>query len=589
MASESEMNSFYDNKPWLKTYPEWFAPEFPENYGTILEKFDRATDRYPESPCLYYFETACSYAEIKKMAHSMAAALADMGLGPGDRMLFVLQNIPQAVIASLAVWLRGGIVVPVNPMYTGKDLEHLLADSGARWVLCEDLLYEKKIRGVAKEQKVITTSPLDFFDEGSEIPAQLESSEKRYFADTADFMTLVREYAGCPVKLNPPTAEDLAYLVYTSGTTGPPKGAMITHANVDHNCYVYEAAARLDRSDVVLGVAPLFHITGIVAHQAIAFHLGIPLVLHNRFDAEDVLDLIEKHRVSFILAAITVYIALLNHPKFASRDISSLQKLYSGGAPVSPATVEKFRIATGQTIYNVYGLTESVSPATISPLGQNGPVDAESGALSVGLITPGLEAWIADVNDPDTLMPPGEEGELVLRGPSIISGYWKKPEETAAAIRNGRFYTGDVAKIDDEGWCYIVDRKKDLINVSGFKVWPQDVESVLYEHPGVKEAAVVGVPDSYRGETVKAFVSLGESFKGKTTPEELIDFCRERLAAFKYPRIIEIIDEVPKTATGKMLRRELRTQKTAERPSGGTGPLFQDPSGEIRRKDEGNP
>jgi long-chain acyl-CoA synthetase len=220
--------------------------------------------------------------------------------------------------------------------------------------------------------------------------------------------------------------------------------------------------------------------------------------------------------------------------------------------------VEKFQAAMGLTIHNVYGLTESASPATIAPLGQNGPVDEASGALSVGLIIPGIEAWVVDVDNPETIMAPGEEGELVLRGPSIISGYWQKPDETAAAIHDGRFYTGDVAKIDAAGWCYIVDRKKDLINVSGFKVWPRDVEDVLYRHPAVKEAAVVGVPDSYRGETVKAFVSLTDGFEEETTPEALIRFCKEHLAAYKYPRIVEIIDDVPKTTTGKMLRRELR-------------------------------
>jgi long-chain acyl-CoA synthetase len=225
---------------------------------------------------------------------------------------------------------------------------------------------------------------------------------------------------------------------------------------------------------------------------------------------------------------------------------------------VSPSTVKKFEDNLGLTIYNVYGLTESASPATVTPLGISGPVDPESGALSVGLIIPGLEARIVDVENPEVEMPAGQAGELVLRGPCMVSGYWQKPAETANAIKDGRFYTGDVAKIDEQGWCYIVDRKKDLINVSGYKVWPRDVEDVLYQHPAVVEAAVVGVPDDYRGETVKAFVSLGAGFKNKISPDDLISFCKEKLAAFKYPRIVEIIDEVPKTPTGKFLRRELR-------------------------------
>ena len=371
-------------------------------------------------------------------------------------------------------------------------------------------------------------------------------------------MELVQTYSDREVSMVSPRPDDLAYLVYTSGTTGPAKGAMIRHRNVLHNAIVYQAACRLDRSDVVLGVAPLFHITGIVAHQAIAFHLGIPIVMFARFDVQEALRLIERYRVTFTVASITVYIAMLNHPQLKRFDLSRLKKAYSGGAPVSPSTVKRLTDDTGLMIYNVYGLTESCSPATITPLGMAGPVDEHTGALSVGLVTPGHEAWIVDLENPAIEMPIGEEGELVVRGPGITDGYWEKPEETANAIKNGRFFTGDVAKMDAQGWCYIVDRKKDLINVSGYKVWPRDVEDVLYQHPAVKEAAVVGVPDDYRGETVKAFVALVDDQKDKVTPDELISFCKQKMAAFKYPRIIEIIDEVPKTPTGKFLRRQLR-------------------------------
>lgn len=554
------MSRYYDDKPWIKTYPEWFTPNFPEKSESILDKFKRSASAYPEDPCIYYFDVVYSFRQIEKMAISFSAALLDKGVVQGDRVLFVLQNIPQAIIASLAVWMRGGIVVPVNPMCTTDDLKHLLADSGAQLIICEDMLFEKTVRTAAGGRTVITTSPLDFLEEENKVPEQLKNICKETPSESLNFMTLMRDFANQTCEEVTIDPDDLAYLVYTSGTTGPPKGAMISHANIDYNCYVYESTARLDRSDVVLGIAPLFHVTGIVAHQAIAFHLGIPVVLFNRFDAHDVLRLVEKHRVTFTVASITVYIALLNHPAIKSFDISHFQKAYSGGAPVSPGTVEKFQEIMGLSIYNVYGLTESSSPATITPLGQNGPVDEQSGALSVGLIIPGIEAWIVDVDNQDTVMAPGQEGELVLRGPSIIKGYWKNHDETAKAIKEGRFFTGDIAKIDEQGWCYIVDRKKDLINVSGFKVWPRDVEDVLYLHPGVREAAVVGIPDSYRGETVKAFVSLNNDYSGKTSSEELISFCKERLAAFKYPRIIEIIDELPKTNTGKILRRELRNK-----------------------------
>jgi long-chain acyl-CoA synthetase len=495
------------------------------------------------------------------MASALAGALEDVGLARGDRVLCDMQNIPQMVIGCLAVWMRAGIVVPVNPMYTAKELSYYLNDSGARVILCQDDLYPRAVAEAARncgDVRVIVTSPLDLLRPAQPIPTQLRGAQKGRYEGVDDFMELVKANEGREPTVITPDGEDLAYLVYTSGTTGPPKGAMISHRNILYNSKVYELACRLNREDVIFGVAPLFHITGIVAHLGIGVRLGIPIVLFHRFDVGDALRMIEQWRVSFTVAAITVYIALLNAPDIGERDLSSFQKAYSGGAPVSPSTVNSFRTATGVTVYNVYGLTESCSPATITPLGLAGPVDEESGALAVGLIIPGHEAWVVDVEDPTAVVSPGGEGELVLRGPGITEGYWGKPEETAHAIHDRRFFTGDVAKMDEQGWCYIVDRKKDLINVSGFKVWPREVEDALYQHPAVKEAAVVGVPDDYRGETVKAFVSLRDESAGTTTPEELIAFCKERMAAYKYPRQVQIIDEVPKGATGKFLRRELR-------------------------------
>ena len=555
------MTSYYNHKPWLSTYPDWLPDKLTVPAVSLLDEFLQSAAAHPEDPCLHYFERTFSYRDIHRMALSLAAALTEMGLTAGDRVIVVLQNIPQAVVAFLAVWMRRAVVVPLNPMYTGSDLKNYLADSGARLFICQDDLYPQRVQTAVagrSDIQVITTSALDLLPQDLPRPAQFADLKKLSFTETHDFMELVKaadEPAAGALRCKP---SDLAYLVYTSGTTGPAKGAMIRHSNVVHNALVYETACRLDRSDVILGVAPFFHITGIVAHLAIAFHLGIPVVVFGRFDAGDALRLMERHRVTFTVAAITVFIALLNHPDLKQFNLAGFRKAYSGGAPVAPGTVEKFREAMGINIHNVYGLTESCSPATITPLGMEGPVDAQSGALSVGLVVPGHEAWIVDLKDPGIEVPPGEEGELLLKGPAITDGYWEKPEETANAIRNGRLHTGDVAKFDEHGWCFIVDRKKDLINASGFKVWPREVEDVLNIHPGVREAAVVGVPDAYRGETVKAFVALTDEYKDAVTPDDLIRFCKERMAAYKYPRIVEIIDEVPKTLTGKYLRRKLR-------------------------------
>ncbi len=555
------MGSFYDQKPWLKTYPQWLPSQLSVPDSSILDAFLQAASAFPADPCIHYFDRTLGYEEIGGMAAALAAALAEMGIGRGDRVIVVMQNIPQAVVACLAIWIRNGVVVPLNPMYTTADLTHYLNDCGARLFICQDDIYDSQAGPALQNRpdvKIITTSPLDLLGTDPNRPDQLKGVPKQTFAETRDFMELIQAYSDRETTIARPRPRDMAYLVYTSGTTGPAKGAMIRHANVLHNAIVYQQACRLDRSDVVLGVAPLFHITGIVAHQAIAFHLAIPIVMFARFDVQESLRLIEKYRVTFTVASITVYIAMLNHPQLKHYDLSNFKKAYSGGAPVSPSTVKRFRDEMGLMLYNVYGLTESCSPATITPLGMEGPVDEHTGALSVGLVTPGHEAWIVDLENPDIEMPVGEEGELVLSGPGITDGYWQKPEETANAIKNERFFTGDVAKIDEQGWCYIVDRKKDLINVSGYKVWPRDVEDVLYQHPAVKEAAVVGVPDDYRGETVKAFVALVDDQKDNVTPDELISFCKQKMAAFKYPRIIEIIDEVPKTLTGKFLRRQLR-------------------------------
>jgi long-chain acyl-CoA synthetase len=336
---------------------------------------------------------------------------------------------------------------------------------------------------------------------------------------------------------------------------------MNTHGNIAFNARVYQAMQRLDETDVILGVAPLFHVTGEVAHLAAAALAGIPVVLYYRFDPAETLRLIERWKVTTTVAAITVYIALMSHPDMTKTDLASFSKAYSGGAPVSAAVADQFEDMAGQYLYNVYGMTETNSPSHIVPLGKRAPVDPESGALSVGVPVPNCIMKIVDLKEDTRELPPGRIGEIVDSGPIIVPGYWQQPEETKKAIRNGWLYTGDVGKMDDDGWFYVVDRKKDLIIASGYKVWPRDVEDVIYQHPAVRETAVVGVPDAYRGETVKAYVALKTGEAHSIGPEDIIDFCKERLAAYKYPREVEIVSEIPKTLTGKILRRTLREEK----------------------------
>jgi long-chain acyl-CoA synthetase len=487
------------------------------------------------------------------------------GVQPGDRVVVQLQNVPTFLIAMLAIWRLGAIMVPVNPMYKQRELEGLLTDSGARVFIEQESLYPTAGRPAAESTgvtSVITTSELDHVADPGSVPL-FGGSTRQPPEGTLDLLDLVRGYDG----QRPPRVElgpdDVAFLVYTSGTTGPPKGAMNTHRNVVHNAEVYRQWVHLTPDDVCLAVAPLFHVTGLVAHLAVALLLPMPIVLGYRFDPAVMAELAERHRATWAMGSITAFIALMNNADAVERDLSAMTKVGSGGAPIAPSTVEQFEAQFGAYIHNIYGLTETTSPSHGVPWGRRAPVDPTSGALSVGVPVCGYTVRI--VGEEGEELPPGEVGELVTEGPGVVPGYWGKPEETAKALPGGRLHTGDVGFMDDEGWFYLVDRQKDMIVASGFKVWPREVEDVLYQHPAVRESGVVGVPDPYRGETVKAFVSLKAGASAQ--PDELIAFCRERMAAYKYPRQVEIVDEIPKTVTGKVLRRELRDQAVASAPS----------------------
>jgi long-chain acyl-CoA synthetase len=350
------------------------------------------------------------------------------------------------------------------------------------------------------------------------------------------------------------SSEDVALLLYTSGTTGLPKGAMLTHRNLVVNALVCRDHFELKSDACIFGMAPLFHVTGFEIQLVGAFAAGAALVLTYRFHPKVALDAFLEHKPTFIVGAITAFIALMNQPEATSAHFASFVHIYSGGAPIAPAVVDAFAQRFGRSIRSSYGMTELTAPSHLAPNDGKIPVDPQSGALSIGIPTPGVDAVIVD----DERRPLGarEHGELVVRGPGVMAGYWGKPSETAEVLSSGWLHTGDIGFFDEGGWFYLVDRKKDMISASGFKVWPREVEDVLYAFPDVCEAAVVGAPDSYRGETVIAFVS--------PKPAATIDvaalsrFCRERLAAYKCPVEIRVVDELPKTATGKITRNTLR-------------------------------
>jgi long-chain acyl-CoA synthetase len=547
--------SVYTDRPWLSLYPEGQPADITPEHATVLEVFEASLAAAPDAVAIRYFDGVLTFADLDAASDALAVGLAEAGFAPGDRMGLYVQNDPAFVIGLLGAWKAGGAAVAINPMNKARELTYLLTDSGATALLCLEELYTSVARDVlpgTQVRTVVTCSALD--RQSRDDPRVLGDVERDRPEGTLDLEELVATHAGrepAPASL---TGDDVAILTYTSGTTGVPKGAMNTHANMVFNACAYRDWMRLTPDDSVLGVAPLFHITGLVGHVAVALLVPCPLVLAHRFHPEVVLEAIREHRPTFTVGSITVFIALSGGPGVGPEDFASLRTIYSGGAPIAPAVTDSFEEKTGRYIHNIYGLTETNSPSHAVPLGRRAPVDPNSGALSVGV--PVYNTVVRILGEDGAELPPGEVGEIVTSGPQVVPGYWGKPEATAESLPGGELRTGDVGFMDEQGWFYLVDRKKDMINAAGYKVWPREVEDVLYGHPAVREAAVVGVPDEYRGESVKAFVSLKPG--SSVTPEEVIAFARERMAAYKYPRTVEIVEELPKTTTGKILRRELR-------------------------------
>ncbi|WP_072806003.1 class I adenylate-forming enzyme family protein [Rhodococcoides yunnanense] len=548
------------DSPWTAFYPAAVLAEALEQFPTMLHAWDFHVAARPHAPAVHYFGATLTFTDIDTAAHSLASALVEHGLTPGDRIAIYLQNDPQWLVTLLAAWKIGAVPVAVNPMLRAGELTHHLVDSGARALVCLDSLYAEVVAPIRTEVPldiVVTTHPLDMTPDAV-VPASTAAhiTARRTFDDALDWSTLTSKDADRQFESTSPVPTDIGVLTYTSGTTGRSKGAMNLQSSLVHSSTVYSRWWDLRaEQDVIIGVAPVFHITGLVAGFGIHIVSGAPIVLLHRFDAEETLRAIDTWRGTFMIGASTAFIALSNHPIKDELDLTSLTKTPSGGAAVGPALVDRVREATGWVLRGAYGMTETTSPTHLGPVDVDPPVDPDSGALSVGVPVPGARVRIVDIADGHDLGP-GEAGEIVVAGPMVVPGYWQLPDESAHAIRDGWLHTGDVGKTTEDGWLFVVDRLKDMINAGGYKVFPRDVEDVLYQHPAVREASVVGVPDEYRGETVKAFVSLTRD--ATVTAAELIDFCKSRMAAYKYPREVVILDELPKTTSGKLLRRELR-------------------------------
>ncbi|WTB00291.1 AMP-binding protein [Streptomyces avidinii] len=590
--SRTSRASLYAAKPWLGRLTE-VQREPVDPPPTVLHAFREAAARAPERTALAYFDGRIGYAEADALSDSVAGHLAARGVRRGDRVAVMLQNTPHFVLAVLAAWKAGAVVVPLNPMYKSGEVEHILRDSGAAALVCEGRAWTAYVREAARDsavRTVLTTSDLDFQTRNDPrlfgpapdraaaparpfVPAQAAAPDVPDAPDAvpgrehpagpdaadlvglgpADLLTVARGRRPAPDGPDL-TAADTALISYTSGTSGTPKGAMNPHGALTYNAVRQVTSHPLPEGATYFALAPLFHITGMVCELAACFANAGTLVLAHRFDAGAVLDAFLEHRPAYTVGPATAFMALAAHPGVTRDHFASFRVISSGGAPLPPALVERLRTAFGFYLRNGYGLTECTAPCASVPVHLEAPVDPVSGTLSVGL--PGADTVVRILDERGAEVPFGETGEIAVRGPQVVPGYWGLPADTAKAFPEGELRTGDVGFMDPDGWLYVVDRKKDMINASGFKVWPREVEDVLYTHPAVREAAVVGVPDAYRGESVKAYVSLrpGTSVE----PAELSAYCAERIAAYKYPRQVEILPVLPKTTSGKILRRELR-------------------------------
>lgn len=511
---------------------------------------------------MYHVDHPVAASAIEGWSDATAVWFEARGIQPGGRIAVCLQNDVHWATALLAAWKIGAVVVPLNPMIREHELTRYMVDSGSSVLVCSDSFHGEVARAVCAELSVASLLVDPHACCGlSEAPPTFRSPSSSPAAMIARLDDVIRNHLGEIPPDIPLQGSDTALLTYTSGTTGPPKGAMNTHANLVYSAEMTTRWFELGASDRILGIAPLFHITGLVVQFAVCLFSGVPLVLFHRFEAAEALRLAERWKTTFSVGAITAYIAMMADSSITTRDLSSMTKVASGGAPVSAATVARFEDMTGTYIHNAYGLTETTAPSILTPLGVRAPIDPESGALSVGLPVPGAHVTIVDPESRDPL-PLGEVGEIAISGPMVVPGYWQQEAESLHAMSHGRLHTGDIGRMNEQGWVFIVDRAKDQINASGYKVWPREVEDVLYDHPAVREAAVVGRPDDYRGETVAAFVSLQSG--AAIDASELIEFCRAQLAAYKCPRSVEVLPDLPKTLTGKILRRAIREELSAE-------------------------
>ncbi len=525
-------------------YPENIAKSVDIPDWSLPSLLDETVLKYPNKISMSFYGKTITYEAFQKSVYAFASNLQGQGVQKGDRVAILLPNCPQYVISYYGILAAGGIVTQLNPMLVERELEEIVADAGAKWIVTLDSLHAK-VKSVQSKSNLESIIVVSF-------TSRSVSCSGDYSFDT---FIQGEKNPYKPVQINP--AEDVAVLQYTGGTTGKSKGAMLTHRNLIANViqsYEFFKEELEFGKERVLTVIPLFHVFGMTSCMNLSVYLGSNMILLPKFSPDEVLQTIEREKPTTFPGVPTMYVALTNLPDIKSHDVKSIRVCNSGSAPMPAQLLKDFESKTGAMILEGFGLSEA-SPTTHC----NPPFAARKpGSIGIGL--PSTEYKIVDPETGTTEMPIGEPGELIVKGPQVMKGYWNLPKETEKALRDGWLFTGDIAKEDEDGYVYIVDRKKDLIIASGYNVYPREIEEVIYEYPAVKEAAVIGISDSYRGESVKAIIVLKEG--EQATIEDVRQYCKANLAPYKVPKLIEFRKELPKSNIGKVLKRMLREEES---------------------------
>ncbi len=561
-APETQME-----KPWLQHYQAG-VPEHLDYEALCLPDFlARSADRFPHKMALSFQGCEITYSQLQEMVNRFAACLHNFGIRPGDAVALLLPNVIPCVAAYYAVMSIGAVTVMNNPLYSDRELEHQFNDSGAKVLVTLDLLANRMIalRPKTKIKQIVYTSIGDYLPFPQNLLFPLVAKKKKLAAKVNRAGDLYRWkplLASTPA--DPPDVklsfDDVAMYQYTGGTTGVSKGVMLTHANLSRQ--VQQIAAwfpAFGSDEIMLGALPFFHVFGLTTAMNLAISQGWGDVLVPKPQAAQLLEAIVKYKPTFAPLVPTMYIGILQHPGVEKVDLTSIKGCFSGSAPLPVEVIKEFERRTGATIVEGYGLTESCPVTHVNPYGEG----SRRKVGSIGVPITDTLCRVVDINDGITDLPPGQSGELLIKGPQIMKGYLNRPDATADTVTAGWLHTGDIAMMDEEGYFFIVDRKKDMIISGGYNIYPRDVEEVYFEHPKVAEATAIGIPDAKRGENVKVFVVLKEG--QKATTEEMIAYCEGKLAKYKWPTEIEFREELPKTNVGKILKKDLREEELKKR------------------------